>query len=342
MLRTLTVLLVLAVLGLVVTVLFRQPAGGFLSEQVDISLASYARRFAEEARERNVSVDLSDLTLVFTDEMIVVDGQSFCGYAFNFNSDSPPYVEIARSCWEEYSDEQREILVFHELGHALLQRAHHNDYLPSGSLASLMNSVNTVSVYDSYTLVKRAYYLDELFGMADTLPVWATSRTEVERWALSPYYPGDTSWQFRREPPAGPAFGEIGADSSASRVYGLKVEVPAGAPLDAPVFWRHIKSHPRIEVGSKVVLRARVRLDRVEGPGIALAVRGEHFGSGETRLNVSTKKDEALSGTTGYREMTLVATDYFPAGVNALYIYLIVLPGTTGTAWFDEIVLEHS
>lgn len=340
MLRILTLVLLATTLLLVIFV-YRPSPPILSSGEIDVSLAPYARRFAEEAKKRGVPVDFSALTLVFTDEMIEVDGQSFCGYAFNFKAEGPPYVEIARSCWDDYTDEQREILVFHELGHALLQRPHHNDYLPSGSLASLMNSVHTVGVYDSYTLVKRDYYLDELFGTADSLPAWAASRSEVERWALSPYYPGDTSWQFRREPEA-LALGEMGADSSASRVYALKVEVPAGQPLPAPAFWRHVKSHPRIEVGSKVVLRARVRLDRVEGPGIALAVRGEHFGSGETRLNASTKKDEALSGTTGYREMTLVATDYFPAGVNALYVYLIVLPGTTGTAWFDEIVLEHS
>lgn len=305
--------------------------------EIDEALLPHAEQFVAEAASRGVNVDLDGLTLVFNDTMIEVDSQSFCGYTHTLGTEAPPSVEISRPCWEAYSDQQREILVFHELGHALLQQRHRNDRLPSGSLASLMNSLNTFSVYDKFTLPKREYYLDELFLEEATLPDWASAKTERHPWYLDPY-PLDTTWQFKG--PEHPAGSELNIHEAGARAYALKIEAPAGQPLEQPAFWRHITSHPKITEGAKLVLRAAVRLDGVTGPGVALAVRGDHFLSGESPLNFSTKKETILNGT-GYHTVELVVTDYFPDEVNALYVFLIMQPGSTGTAYFDDVVLEQ-
>jgi len=307
------------------------------SGAIDEALLPHAEQFVAEAARRGMDVDLDELTLVFNNVMIEVDSQSFCGYTHTLGTEAPPYVEISRPCWDAYSDQQREILVFHELGHALLQQRHRNERLPSGSLASLMNSLNTFSVYDKFTLPKREYYLDELFLEEATLPDWASAKTERHPWFLDPY-PLDTTWQFKG--PGSLVSGEKYGDEAGARAYALKIEVPERSPLEQPVFWRHITSHPKIPEGTKLVLRAKIHLDGVTGPGVALAVRGEHFLSGESPLNFSTKKETTLNGN-GYQSIELVVTDYFPDGINALYVFLIMQPGSTGTAYFDDVVLEQ-
>lgn len=317
--------------------LLQQNAFQSSPEEIDEALLPHAEQFVAEATKRGVDIDLDDLTLVFNDAMIEVDSQSFCGYTHTLGTDAPPFVEISRPCWEAYSGQQREILVFHELGHALLQQRHRNDRLPSGSLASLMNSLNTFSVYDKFTLPKREYYLDELFLEEATLPDWASAKTESHPWYLDPY-PLDTTWQFKG--PQHLAGSEPNSHEAGARAYALKIEAPAGQLLEQPAFWRHITSHPKIPEGAKLVLRAKVRLDSVTGPGVALAVRGDHFLSGESPLNFSTKKETTLNGI-GYHAVELVVTDYFPDAVNALYVFLIMQPGSTGTAYFDDVVLEQ-
>lgn len=305
-------------------------------DTVDAELIPYLQRFVEEAAQRGVNVEWKELGLVFQEGMVVVDNQSFCGYTFTLGTDRPPYIEIARPCWKDYTEDQREILVFHELGHALLQRYHHNDRLPNGSLASLMNSLNTISVYDKFTPSKREYYLDELFKKASSLPEWAAVREQNQSWYLTAFSPADTAWQYK-----GPAYvaKKLGGGIAGSKAFDLELSIPSDRPLEQAAFWRYTKSHPPIAKGSKVVLSAKLRLDKVEGPGLALAVRGEHFLSGESPLRFSTRKDFSLNGT-GYREVAFVVTDYFPDRVNALYVFLIMQPGSSGSVYFDDIVLE--
>jgi len=67
------------------------------------------------------------------------------------------------------------VLVFHELGHAILLReSHRNDRFQSSDYASIMVSESWL-LDDFYIqdLTKRAYYIDELFDPATPAPDWA-------------------------------------------------------------------------------------------------------------------------------------------------------------------------
>lgn len=307
---------------------------------VDPELRPYVDQFLCAAEERGLSPDLNALTMEFTDGYVTVDNQSFCGYAWNFGQEGPPWIQIGRICWNEYTEEEREILVFHELGHALLQRFHHNQRLPSGSFASLMNSLHTVGVYDNFTLQKRSYYLDELFAGEVTLPDWARKRQQVEVIMADTLELAGAGWEFRNE--GGPADGgEISQEAAASGNYALKICLAPEKEGQPSSYWRYIIRKPQVSPGTKLVLKAKIRTEEVSGPGVVLAMRGDNFRAGRSPLNITSEGRFTIDGTSNFTEYAIDWLDYFPDGVDALYIFLLLKEGSTGTVYFDDITLEQ-
>jgi predicted SprT family Zn-dependent metalloprotease len=49
-------------------------------------------------------------------------------------------VVINSNCWQSYNDINKEKLLFHELGHAVLNRPHNDYKLPDGDFKSMMCS----------------------------------------------------------------------------------------------------------------------------------------------------------------------------------------------------------
>ncbi len=308
---------------------------------VDGELRPYVDQFLCAAGERGWQLDLSELRMEFTDGYVTVDSQSFCGYAWNFRKEGPPFVQIARVCWDEYSVEEKEILVFHELGHALLQRPHTNKRLPSGSFASLMNSLHTVGVYDDFTMQKRSYYLDELFSATPpSLPDWARDREQVTVIMADTLELAGSGWEFRNEgePIAG---GEISQEAAASGNYALKIYVSPEEEAAASSYWRYIIRKPQVPEGTKLVLKAKIRTEEVTGPGVVMAMRGDNFRAGRSPLNITSENQLRITGTSDFTEYVIDWLDYFPEGVDALYIFLLLKEGSTGTVYFDDITLEQ-
>jgi hypothetical protein len=84
------------------------------------------------------------------------------------------------SVWLGYTDDQKEILVLHELGHLMLNRSHVSRYLLNGEPESLMWTAEGNSDKCSWPIYKgtlrQTYYLDELFNPLTTAPAWATNK----------------------------------------------------------------------------------------------------------------------------------------------------------------------
>jgi hypothetical protein len=84
------------------------------------------------------------------------------------------------SVWLFYSDESKERLLFHELGHLMLKRPHVLGYLPNQEPASLMwtNEGNpdkcSLPMYKG--TLRQTYYLNELFNPLTTVPAWVTEK----------------------------------------------------------------------------------------------------------------------------------------------------------------------
>ncbi|MDB4293220.1 hypothetical protein N9954_07395, partial [Maribacter sp.] len=95
------------------------------------------------------------------------------------------------------SETEKENLIFHELGHALLQRGHTNGTLPNGSQKSLMcasETCNNYRVYNSNQNEQRSYYLDELVSIPNTVPDWAAQKTFSRTLAEDSFDNGIEGW----------------------------------------------------------------------------------------------------------------------------------------------------
>ncbi len=152
--------------------------------QVPDDLAPYIQKFTDEARLRGKDIAITNLIVTFGP----TTSDDVCGMCLPGSRDPNGQVRIVLSndpyCWQELTPEDREELVFHELGHCVLGRtAHRNDRLPNGDYASLMNArgtgLYTRCVYDigggndCDRRYRRGYYLDELFNENTPPPDWA-------------------------------------------------------------------------------------------------------------------------------------------------------------------------
>lgn len=80
-----------------------------------------------------------------------------CTYPFN---GQPGVISINMDYWSYYSAAEKEILVFHEMGHCVLLRDHDNVKLADSRPRSVMNSILIdSSYYQSY----KSSYISELF-----------------------------------------------------------------------------------------------------------------------------------------------------------------------------------
>lgn len=126
---------------------------------VDSSLQEYFDRFAVEGARRNVTVDYKEARvsgyLDFINTPHVV-GQ--CAHDKN----KPNRVTIDAMYWHGRTDLEREFLVFHELGHCVLNREHLDGADLQGNCTSIMTS-GTAQCRIHYTQDTREKLLDELF-----------------------------------------------------------------------------------------------------------------------------------------------------------------------------------
>ena len=136
--------------------------------------------FIAEAQKRGNSIEISNMIITYADDLDL----KVCAtcYSNANNENEQRIISInANKCWTNY--QQKEVLIFHELGHCILNREHDNSSLPNGDPKSMMIKDN-ISVYSPCVYVfgntvvcdftfKREYYLDELFDESTPIPDWA-------------------------------------------------------------------------------------------------------------------------------------------------------------------------
>ena len=144
--------------------------------EIEPQFLPYITLFIQEAEKANVVVKAENLRMTFKTENI-----SICG---NFIQDKTGQrnIIINARCWKISSQQNREALVFHELGHCFLNREHRDDLMPSQDPVSIMNTYNN-GPYEpcNYAIdgdtrcnktERRSYYINELFNDKTPLPYW--------------------------------------------------------------------------------------------------------------------------------------------------------------------------
>jgi hypothetical protein len=150
--------------------------------KVDKDLEVYVKSFIDEAKKRGIEIKAENLIMEFG-----VASSEICGQFTQAASNGQRTIVIRNesSCWKNAPNENREALVFHELGHGLLGRLHRDDLLLNGAVASIMNSQSSGAYepcgYDisgdnngsnCNKTSRRSYYIDELFDAKTAIPPW--------------------------------------------------------------------------------------------------------------------------------------------------------------------------
>lgn len=129
----------------------------------DPILCPYTDRFMAEAKKRNVTLQpFYLLNVSFADTL----EDNAVGVSYYSLSPRNKSIEISKRDWHTFSEEQKIMLIAHEMGHAVLHRKHIETGMLDGSALSIMYP--TVLPTDS---IKRngEYYWNELFSIQGDL-----------------------------------------------------------------------------------------------------------------------------------------------------------------------------
>ena len=125
---------------------------------VDAEMIPYFERFQNEGQLRGIEVDFANagITALFDN----LDN-SIAGQCTTQNTGSRE-IKVDSRYWRRANGTDRELVIFHELGHCYLSRSHLDDSNTNGICISLMNS-GLGKCTDNYSSATRDDYLDELF-----------------------------------------------------------------------------------------------------------------------------------------------------------------------------------
>ncbi len=137
---------------------------GFQSDEalfptVTPELRPFYIAFEEEAAERGLEINLTQEEV--TGNIVQLGNMGVLGVCVR-SDEEPNRVAVDQEVWSQASQELKELIVFHELGHCILDREHLDDD-ENGVCVSIMNSGLSgceISLEDETT---REEYLDELF-----------------------------------------------------------------------------------------------------------------------------------------------------------------------------------
>ncbi len=152
---------------------------------VDKTLEPFIENFIKEAAERGLVIPKENLIAIST-KVDLAD--KVCGLCTqtrgNTQKQRTVQINTNEKCWQDQPSQNREALVFHELGHCLLGRINHkNDLFADGSPKSIMVA-NNLELYNPCIYAiddnascnktqRRKYYIDELFNPNTPAPFWA-------------------------------------------------------------------------------------------------------------------------------------------------------------------------
>ena len=206
----------------------------------------YVERFFAEAQERGLDYRLEDYALNIQMEAIArPDVAGTCNLRSGF-------ITIDEIYWRTATDRERERVVFHELGHCVLDRRHRNEKLLENDCISLMQGAenNFSCSTNDEDEAWWEYYHDELFDPGLRNPEWLGTDSDF---ALPPERTLRTIYEV--------------VDSQTNRIREIGYE-PASPDQDfeaAASFtnWDPSQDLLYVRVGSKVFLHCRCNNFRI-------------------------------------------------------------------------------
>ena len=115
--------------------------------------------FEEAASARGFDIDLTELGV--TGNIVELGNNSVAGVCRHLD-DQPSRIAVDIDAWVRADEDFKELIVFHELGHCVLNQDHRDDST-NGMCLSIMHSGLTDCVTPLSNEAVRKIYLDELF-----------------------------------------------------------------------------------------------------------------------------------------------------------------------------------
>ncbi|MBO0939615.1 hypothetical protein J2I47_23900 [Fibrella sp. HMF5335] len=127
------------------------------------------------------------------------------------------------------------------------------------------------------------------------------------------------------------------AESAASPQYSLKINCNTVKNDSAFCYYGQqnipIKDIP---VAAKLTLKAKIKTVNMKGSGVSLVIRGDK--DGKTAFFMTTQGKMSINDVKEFTEYS-VTVDSFPGNVDNLLFFLVYLPKTTGSVYFDDVSL---
>ncbi|WP_028524455.1 hypothetical protein [Runella limosa] len=105
--------------------------------------------------------------------------------------------------------------------------------------------------------------------------------------------------------------------------------------------WYQDIINPSIPKGSSLVLRAKIRTEKIEGGTVAMYIYGLFDNKKKENFFVSTEGSQKIEGTSNFKEYSLRLDNYVDrySPTEVLQVGLIISGSTTGDVYFDDISL---
>jgi hypothetical protein len=122
-------------------------------------IVPYVDSFIYNAKTYNVTIVIDNILIDFTNKL-EPDEMGECLSAIGLN----PIIRINRSAWLKMSDSSKEQLIYHELGHCILNRDHLNTFGVNGNPYVPVSIMYEYMIYDDIYDYNVVHYYQELFN----------------------------------------------------------------------------------------------------------------------------------------------------------------------------------
>ena len=99
-----------------------------------------------------------------------------------------------------------------------------------------------------------------------------------------------------------------------------------------------------IPVGKQLKLTAKIKTNDITGAGVSIVIRCDDTticDNVHAEMFATTQGKVSIVGTRDWTPYQVELTDKITPNIKSITVYLVVLSGSGGTVWFDDISLIH-
>jgi hypothetical protein len=153
----------------------------------------------------------------------------------------------------------------------------------------------------------------------------------MEKGTFAPY-----GWQQSEQNPA------FKWTNSVSRTGRRSLQITSTHGEDKAIGWVYTLNQD-IPYDKRIYLKVYIKCDAVSGQGVSLVLRADDTlqPAADAEIYASSQGHKSITGMSDWKEYTLVLPEPIHDSIKSITLYLIMLPGTKGTVYFDDISLYY-